>query len=144
MPLLLLVVLFAAAEIFVLITVGSAIGAGWTILALLATSALGLWLLRREGSRALHAMREASATGRPPHKEIADGILIFFGGLLMILPGFLTDLLGLLCLFPPTRALIRRTLFALLLRRIPTAMFSPRWSRGGSVIEGEVDTGRTP
>lgn len=143
MPLL-LVVLFVAAEIVLLITVGSAIGAGWTILALLASSAFGLWLLRREGSRAVRALREASATGRTPHNEIADGVLIFIGGVLMILPGFLSDIMGLMLLFPPTRGLVRRSLFALLLRRMPAAVFSPRRGRPGRVIEGEVDTGRTP
>lgn len=143
MPLLLFV-LYVVAEIVVLITVGSALGAGWTILLLLVSSALGLWLLRREGSRALRALREASRTGRPPHHEIADGVLIFIGGVLMILPGFLSDLLGLACLFPPTRRLVRRSLLALILRRLPVAVFNPRRGRGGRVIDGEVETGRTP
>lgn len=150
MPLLILLMLVVA-EIYVLITVGSWIGAGYTILLLIASSLLGAFLLKREGSKALRALREAASTGRPPHREIADGILIFLGGLLMLLPGFLSDVLGVLCLLPPTRALIRRGAVEVAVRRLPaTLRFRPgrgQPDRAGNgrtgsrppVIEGEID-----
>lgn len=144
MPLLILIVLVIA-EIYVLITVGGWIGAGYTILALIAFSLLGAFLLKREGSKAFRALRQAVDTRRPPHREIADGVIIFLGGLLMLLPGFLSDVVGLLCLLPPTRVLIRRGLFGVALRRMPSplrfrATQGPRDDRRGPpVIEGEID-----
>ncbi len=121
MPFLILILLVVA-EIFVLITVGGWIGAGWTLLLLVAFSALGLFLLRREGSKAFRALRDTLDTRQPPHREIADGMLIFLGGMLMVLPGFISDVLGLMCLLPPTRALVRRGLFGVALRRVPAPL----------------------
>jgi len=144
MPVLILILLVVA-EIYVLITVGSWIGAGFTILALIGFSLLGLYLLKREGSKAFRALREAMDTRRPPHREIADGVIIFLGGFLMLLPGFISDVVGLLCLLPPTRALARRALFGLVLRRVPAPMRflssrGPTAERPESpVIEGEID-----
>src|SRR3954471_14438028 len=75
-------------EIYVLIQVGQAIGAWWTILLLIADSLLGTWLIRREGGRAWRALTTALQTGRMPAKELADGALILVGGTLMLAPGF--------------------------------------------------------
>lgn len=138
MPLLILLGLVVA-EIFLIIVVGGWIGAVPTILLLIASSAIGGYLLKREGSKALRALRAAQAQRRPPHKELADGVLIFVGGVLMLLPGFLSDIVGLLCLFPPTRALLRNGILTLLIRRLPpTLRFRP--GRGlPPVIEGEID-----
>lgn len=145
MPLLILLLLVIA-EIYVLITVGGWIGAGWTILALIAGSVLGALLLRVQGARAWRALRDAANTRRPPHREIADGALIFLGGLLILLPGFISDVLGLLCLLPPTRLLIRKLIFGVALRRVPPPL-RLRSSRGQAgrrpdppVIEGEFDS----
>ena len=146
MPLLLLL-LVGIAEIAVIIVVGGWIGVLPTILLLLAGSLLGGYLLRREGARAMRALREAGATGRAPHREIADGILIFLGGLLMLLPGFLTDLAGLVCLLPPTRALVRRGLLAAVIRRFPVGLLNRpgrRYPGGPTVIEGEIDPRDNP
>jgi UPF0716 protein FxsA len=140
-PFLILIALLIA-EIYVLITVGGWIGAGYTILLLIAGSVLGAFLLKREGSRAFRAFREALDTRRPPHREIADGVIIVLGGLLMVLPGFISDVVGLLCLLPPTRVLIRRGLFGVVLRRVPLPLrrSSRRPDRPDStVIEGEMD-----
>lgn len=150
MPLLIVIVLVIA-EIYVLITVGSWIGAGYTILLLIASSLLGAFLLKREGGRAFRALRAAVNTRRPPHREIADGVIIVLGGLLMLLPGFISDVLGLLCLLPPSRVLIRRALFGVALNRVP-APLRFRSGRGPvaghrpepPVIEGEIDPRWTP
>ena len=111
MPLLLLVVVFIVVpllELYVILQVGDAIGLGWTLLLLLADSILGSILLKSQGRQVWQRFNEATAAGRIPHSEIIDGVLIIFGGAFLITPGFLTDILGLLFLIPPTRALFRR------------------------------------
>ena len=112
-----LVVLFIVvpiAELYVIIQVGQAIGALATIGLLIADSLLGSWLLRHHGRRAWTRFNDAVRAGRVPTHEVADGAMIMFGGALMLTPGFLTDLLGMALLLPPTRALLR----PLLLRRV--------------------------
>lgn len=93
------------AELAIIIQLGGWIGAGWTIVALLANSLLGAWLLRREGRRAWAQFRAALGAGRWPGDEVAQGGLVILGGALLLTPGFLTDLVGFVCLLPPTRAL---------------------------------------
>jgi UPF0716 protein FxsA len=95
-------------EIAAIVLVGRQIGALWTVLLLIAGSAIGGLVLRREGVRAWRAFVGAIGEGRPPHRETLDGILILLGGLLIVFPGFVSDLLGLLVLLPPTRAVVRR------------------------------------
>src|SRR5262245_6602603 len=88
------------AEIAVLALAIRWIGVGWTVLLVLATSLLGGWLLRREGGRAWRRFREAAQAGRAPGAEASDGVLGLVGAILLILPGFLTDLAGLALLLP--------------------------------------------
>ena len=115
----------ALVEIAVLVLVASWIGVGWTLLATLATSALGAALLRRQGTRALGELRLRAEEHRAPGRALGDAGLIAAGGLLMVLPGFLGDLLGLLCLLPGTRALPRALIARVLLRRLPDRMRGP-------------------
>ncbi|MDQ3716448.1 MAG: FxsA family protein [Actinomycetota bacterium] len=96
------------AEIAVFILVGSWIGVGWTILLALFTSAVGLWLFGREGMRALRGLGEASRGGKSPGAAAIDTGLVALGGLLVFMPGFVSDVVGLMCLMPATRPLIRR------------------------------------
>jgi UPF0716 protein FxsA len=120
-------------ELTVLISIGQVIGAGWTILLVLATSALGAWLLRREGARSWRALREDASAGRPPGNAATDGVLVLAGGLLMLIPGFVSDVIGALLIAPPTRRLIRRPAQALISRRMSPAaamsFFGPRTVR---------------
>jgi UPF0716 protein FxsA len=107
---LLLILLFIAvpiAEIYVIIQVGEAIGALPTIAILIADSVLGSWLLRSQGRAAWRRFNRAVAEGRPPAREVLDGVLIVFGGALLITPGFISDAFGVVLLLPPTRAAIR-------------------------------------
>ena len=104
---LLLMILWPIAELFVAIQVAGAIGVLLTVLLLIAGWPVGLWLVRAEGRIAWRRLRAASATGRPPGREVLDGALILVGGSLFIVPGFVTDILGLLLLFGPTRSLAR-------------------------------------
>jgi UPF0716 protein FxsA len=94
-------------EIFVLIQVGQVIGPWWTILLLIGASVLGTWLIRREGSRSWAALQEALQTGRMPARELADAGLILIGGTLMLTPGFVTDIVGVLLILPLTRPIAR-------------------------------------
>jgi UPF0716 protein FxsA len=96
------------AELYVILKVGDAIGVPWTILLLAADSILGAALLRSQGRVVWRRFNEALATGRVPHREVQDGVLVIFGGAFLITPGFLTDIIGLVLLLPPTRALVRR------------------------------------
>ena len=107
------------AELVVYVLVAAWIGVGWTILATLATSALGFALVGRQGTKALSDLRERARSRRPAGKELGDAGLVAAGGLLMILPGFLGDLVGLLCLLPVTRGLVRGLLTRVVLARAP-------------------------
>jgi len=110
---LLLIVLFIIvpiAELALLIQVGSWIGF-WPTLALLVLDAvLGSMLMRSQGRAAWRRFNEAIAEGRAPAREALDGVLVIFGGALLLTPGFITDIFGFLFLFPPTRVLVRRLL----------------------------------
>jgi UPF0716 protein FxsA len=109
MPLLLvlLFIVVPIAELAVLIQVGQLIGVWWTILLLVADALLGSWLLKTQSRAAWRRFNEALANGRVPHREVIDGVLVIFGGVLLLTPGFITDIFGLLFLFPPTRVLLR-------------------------------------
>jgi UPF0716 protein FxsA len=115
MPLLLIIIFIVVpiAELAVLIQVGQLIGVWWTIALLVADAILGSWLLRTQTRTAWRRFNEALEGGRVPHREVIDGVLVIFGGVLLLTPGFITDIFGLLFLFPPTRVLLR----ALLVRR---------------------------
>jgi UPF0716 protein FxsA len=115
----------ALAELVVFLVVANWIGIGWTILATLATSALGGLLLARQGVRVLGELRERARTRQPAGRELGNAGLVAVGGLLMLVPGFLGDLLGLLCLLPGTRGLVRAVLARLIFARLPDRMRGP-------------------
>jgi UPF0716 protein FxsA len=124
---LLLVILFVLvpiAEIYVIIQVGQAIGALWTVLILIVDSLIGARLLSWHGRRAWAAFQSALTEGRIPHREVLDGVLIILGGAFLLTPGFITDAVGLLLLIPPTRAAFRGLLTRMMLR--PTRL---GWAR---------------
>ena len=118
MPLLvLLFIVVPIAELYVIIKVGEAIGLLPTLAILIADAVLGSLLLRQQGRSAWRRFNEAIAAGRFPGREAADGVMVAVGGTLLLTPGFITDVFGLLLLLPPTRAGIRRGLFGFLSRR---------------------------
>ena len=111
LPLLVLVfIVVPIAELYVIIQVGQAIGVLPTIAVLIADSVLGSMLMRAQGRAAWRRFNVALEAGRVPAREVLDGVLVIFGGALLLTPGFLTDALGLMLLIPPTRALVRRVL----------------------------------
>ncbi len=120
MPLPALIALFIVvplAELYVILKVGDAIGPIWTILLLAADSVLGSVLLRSQGRSVWRRFNAALTDGKLPHREVVDGVLVIFGGAFLITPGFLTDIVGLSLLVPPTRAVVRRALMRRLGRR---------------------------
>jgi UPF0716 protein FxsA len=143
-------VLLPIAEIWLIIQLGHAIGAWWTVLVLVADAALGSYLVRLEGSRAWRALQEALASHRMPARELADGALILVGGTLLMLPGFISDVFGFFCILPFTRPFARRILAAVISRRLTAVMVPPGGSPAGSrgrtatrpdhedVVRGEV------
>jgi UPF0716 protein FxsA len=130
-PLVLLFILVPILELYVIIQVGQEIGALWTIAILVADSILGSLLLRAQGRSAWRRFNAALSAGRPPAREVLDGVLIVFGGALLLTPGFATDVGGLLLLIPPTRALIRGVLVRRLAKRVVVA--TPPRPAGGRV-----------
>lgn len=115
-PFLALVAL-AGLEIYVIVVIAHAIGIAWTVAALIASTLAGLALVRAQRRRAWSALREAVASGVVPDRELGDAALIFTGGALFVIPGFVTDALGLLAVAPLTRPAMRRLLGVLLLPR---------------------------
>ena len=134
------VLLYLVVEIVALVALASWIGVGWTVLVLLAGSVLGLWLARREGLRAVRAMTEAARDRRVAHVELTDGLLVAMGGLLLVVPGLVTDVAGLLLLLPPTRSLVRRRMVREAERRAPV-LRTARIRGDGSIVDGEVVDG---
>ena len=130
-------VLVPIVEIYVIIQVGQAIGAWWTILLLIADSILGSWLIAHEGRRAWRALTVALSSGRMPAKELADGALILVGGTLMLSPGFVTDAFGILLILPFTRPFARRLLTRVVSRRLLDAR-RPGPGAEGPVVRGDV------
>jgi UPF0716 protein FxsA len=106
-----LFILLPLIELYVLIAVGSRIGGALTILLCLATAALGGWLVRAQGLRMLFDARRHMTAGQLPTTDIAHGLMISVAGVLLLTPGFVTDIFGFLLLIPALRrAMIRRWL----------------------------------
>ena len=111
--------LWEIGEVAAVWAVASAIGLWATLALLLAGALVGSWLARREGGKAIRAVMETARSGRSPHNEITDSMLVGLGGLLIFVPGFITDAAGLLLLLPPTRKVVRRVWLRRLKRRGP-------------------------
>lgn len=105
-------------ELFVILRVGGALGVLNTIGLLIVVSAVGAWLVKREGLAALRRAQGRIKSGGVPTKELIDGVLILFAGALLLTPGFLTDAVGVLLLLPPVRAALRASTTRQLRRRV--------------------------
>ena len=97
-------------EIGLFIVIGQAIGLVPTLLGVLISAAAGALLIRWQGLAVLRDMQAAVQRGQVPGRQIADAMLIGLGGVLLIVPGYFTDVIGLLLLIPPLRGLIYRML----------------------------------
>jgi UPF0716 protein FxsA len=136
-----LLLLWPIAELFVAIKVAELIGVLWTLLLLIAGWPLCAWALRAQGGAAWRRMSMAVSEGRAPGTEVLDGALVVVGGVLLMIPGFITDVLGILALLPPTRALARGALVRNLRSRlvVQAARFGQR-AAGGRRRAHDVDS----
>lgn len=100
-------IVWLLAELFVAIEVARAIGVLAMILLLLVSWPLGAWALRSQGRAAWRRLSTAVASGQAPGRQVLDGVLVLIGGLLLIVPGFLSDVVAVFALLPPTRSLLR-------------------------------------
>ncbi|HEX3805052.1 MAG TPA: FxsA family protein [Solirubrobacteraceae bacterium] len=140
-----LLVLWPLAELFVIVKVSEAIGFLWVLLLLILSWPVGTRIIRLEGRAALRRLRDALAAGRAPTNEVLDGALVLGGGLLLLVPGFITDAIGLLLLLRPTRALARRFVArnhhsAWLNRIVSFITLGARGGRGGGPRGYDADT----
>ncbi|MFC0042698.1 FxsA family protein [Actinomadura rayongensis] len=151
-PVLAAILLLPVAEVLAVAGAAHLIGGWWTFALLLASAALGGWIVRRAGRRAWRALQDAARTGALPDREVGDAALVMTGGLLLLTPGFVTDVLGALVVLPWTRPLVRRAFLSWASRRAgalprpapfggafppgfgPSAGDAPR----GPVVRGEV------
>ena len=133
-------------ELYLIIEVGSVIGALWTVLLVVLTAVIGVSLLRIQGFNTLNRARQNMEMGTLPAMEMMEGMMLAVGGALLITPGFITDTLGFLCLIPATR----RGMIRYLMRRssMQAGFYNHRtthYTRGrqqpghhqGRTIEGE-------
>ncbi|HQV90744.1 MAG TPA: FxsA family protein [Phycicoccus sp.] len=151
--LLLALIVGVALEIAALVSVAKLIGIGWTIGLLVVESLIGAWLVKREGRAAWRAFRTAVSTGEMPPGQLADAAIVLIGGLLLLAPGFLTDLVGFFLVLPFTRGISRRWLETMVSRRflggmpLPTTVRVPGTPGRGpgpddpNVVQGEVVDG---
>lgn len=138
---LLLVFLFIVvpiAELYVIIQLGQAIGILPTIALLILDSIVGAMLMRSQGRTTWRRFNRALAEGRMPGREVMDGVLVIFGGALLLTPGFLTDILGLILLLPPTRAFVRALLVRHFAGRVVAGAASGAQARMGRRLRFEA------
>jgi UPF0716 protein FxsA len=142
---LLLFLLFPLLELTLIIKVGGAIGVLPTLLLIIGSAVLGSVLLRVAGIATALRARERLARGELPEQEMLEGLLIAVGGGLLLLPGFISDIFGLLCLLPFTRRLLvnklrqRAAEQALRQRAFADDLQTRTGQRPPNVIEGEFE-----
>jgi UPF0716 protein FxsA len=134
----LLFVVAPLVELAVIVQVAVNIGVLPTIVLLVAVSIVGAWLAKREGTAVLERIQLSLNRGELPNKEVADGGLILLAGALMIAPGFISDCLALVLLFPPTRALVRVPIVRAFMRRGRVIASSAWTTRGGGATATTV------
>ena len=115
-------------ELYLLIKVGSLIGALPTVALVLSISLAGAWLVRHQGFEILRRIQAELAQGRLPAAELLDGAMVLVGGVLLLTPGFFTDVLGLFFLIPFTRAVIKQLTRLWLERRLARGVITIRRS----------------
>lgn len=152
-PLFLVLLALPLLEIWLIFQVAGLIGGGVTVLVLIAEAVLGVAIIRGQGRRAFRAMNEAVGTGVMPDREVIDAVTVLAGGVMLMTPGFITDVLALLLLVPFTRPLVRRAATAYLNRRIEivaaragaTPYFGPPRGAAGPFGPGPyADAGTVP
>ena len=137
--LLLLFLLVPLIEIYVLIQVGSVIGAGWTIFLVVGTAVLGAGLLRMQGLNTMQKAQASLAKGEIPAIAMLEGVALLFSGAMLLTPGFFTDAIGFALLIPAVRqGLIKRVLKNGQFIYHGQTMHSNQTYADSTIIEGEI------
>jgi UPF0716 protein FxsA len=131
----LLLVVIPLIEIYALVQVAHVIGWGAALLLMLLVSVVGGWLVKREGISVWRRLQDQLRRGEPPGREVLDGILVLTAGALLLVPGFVTDTIGLLLLVPPVRAVVR----AVLSRRYAGSPHVIIATHGARIVETSAD-----
>lgn len=133
--LLVIFVVLPLVELCLVLLLGNYIGIPWTILFIVGTGLLGAYLAHTQGLSTYRRIQQELSQGRMPTDSLIDGVLILVAGLMLITPGVLTDLAGILLMVPPTRAFFRRALIGWFQRhfKIHTLTSGPRSSGDGVV-----------
>jgi UPF0716 protein FxsA len=141
-----LLLVLPIAELWVLVQVADVIGVVPSLLLLLAVSMTGAWLLKREGMATWRRLQQTISRGGVPAQEVTDGALIMLGGALLLTPGFLTDVVGLLLVLPFTRVFVkssfRRFIATAATKRFGGAAYAGR--AGKRVYDERVVKNRPP
>lgn len=122
--LLALIVIVPALEIWGIITVSQWIGGWSTFLLMVLTGLLGAYWAKREARKVWEYAQHQASMGYRPAGAILDGICIFIGGILLLAPGFISDLLGIFLLLPFTRPLTKRLLYRMIEKAIQQGRFT--------------------
>ena len=121
-------------EIYLLIEIGSVIGAVWTVAGVVGTAVVGAALVRRQGLAALGRFRSATEAGELPAITIIEGLALLVAGALLLTPGFFTDAIGFVLLTPPLRQILIRRWFS---GRVEGMGNATQRKRDSGVVEGE-------
>lgn len=114
----LFIIALPAIEIYVLLLSGHLIGIWFTLLLIIVTGVLGLFLAKRQGLETWRKAQEQIQYGYMPGNEIIDGICILIGGVFLVLPGLISDVMGILLLLPLTRNLLKPLVIRFIMNRI--------------------------
>lgn len=139
----LLFTLVTLAETYLLYVFGAALGPWWTLGLILVSAALGAFLTKREGLKIWRAWKEALAAGKMPEEGLTSGALVLVGAVLLVTPGVLTDVTGMLCLIPPTRRFFAKYVKAYVEKRFAsgaTVTTRVRIDLGGGRYAERVET----
>ena len=139
--LLLLFIAIPVLEMYILIEVGSFIGAIPTIGLVVLTATLGVWLLKLEGTATFNKMQDKLKNGEIPGRELLEGIMLLIGGALLLTPGFITDAIGFCCLLPMLRKPIAQWLLdrGLLMNKMNFSQTRFGSSAHLTIIDGEYE-----
>ena len=99
-------------EIYLLIQIGEVIGAGWTIVGVVATAVIGAWMVKLQGLFTIQKATGSIRSGELPALELVEGLFLLVAGALLITPGFVTDAIGFLCLTPNVRRPVAKLILA--------------------------------
>lgn len=142
LPLFLLFTVVPIVEITLLVKIGSQVGVIPTLLLVIGTGIAGAWLARWQGVRVLARIQHRLARGQMPNDELIDGALVLVAGVLLVTPGVLTDVMGLVLLIPPCRSVVKRLVAAWARKHVQVRVHSTAWPTASSVdddvVEGEV------